>query len=179
MTEPAAVALSRWDAVQIDRTLYEEYVAFTADPAHTWRESSTEQHLTVSAFIFNRDLNRVLLCFHKKGQFWLQLGGHIEQQDTSIFEAAEREAAEESGLSALCPISTDPVDLSRHELSSGFGTCRVHWDVGFAFTTDVIEEIVVSDESEDLRWYPVAELPAPLADGVAHRIAAIRAASSR
>ena len=92
------------------------------------------EHLTASSFIFTPDLENVLLCFHKKGRFWVQLGGHIEPEDVSVSGAALREAVEESGIQTIELISTTPIDLDRHDLGTGFFQCDVHWDVGFAAT---------------------------------------------
>jgi hypothetical protein len=44
-------------------------------------------------------------------------------------------------------------------LSSSFGTCRVHWDVVFAFA-DVEAVPVVSADSEAVAWFGVDRLPA-------------------
>ena len=73
----------------------------------------------------------LLLCFHRKGLFWVQTGGHIEPGDHSVPVAALREAREEAGLTALSLIP-GVLDLDRHELGAAFGPCRTHWDVGFA-----------------------------------------------
>lgn len=176
VVETARETLADWTPPSEDTDLHAEYVDFAEDVDHTFRETSVEQHLTVSAFVFSPDLSQVLLCFHKKGQFWLQLGGHVEPEDASLFAAAMREAAEESGLAEIEPVVSAPADLSRHGLSRGFGTCRVHWDIGFGFTADAAGQIRVSDESEDVRWWPVDRLPTPLADGVERRVAKIRSA---
>src|SRR5665811_1849561 len=86
------------------------------------------EHLTGSCFVLTPDLSRVLLCFHRKGQFWVQLGGHVEPGDASVAAAAYREAREEGGITDLRPFGSMPLDVDRHSLSSGFGACRVHWD---------------------------------------------------
>ena len=90
-------------------------------------------HVTASAFVLSPGLDRVVLCFHRKGGFWVQLGGHVEPGDGSVGAAAEREAREESGLPDLRPIGHGPLDLDRHDLGSGFARCDTHWDVGFGF----------------------------------------------
>jgi 8-oxo-dGTP pyrophosphatase MutT (NUDIX family) len=118
------------------------------------------EHLTASCFVLSPDLSQVLLCFHRKGQFWVQLGGHVESRDKSVAEAAYREAREESGITDIAPFDAVPVDLHRHVLGSSFGTCRVHWDVGFVAFADVDAVPVVSPESEALAWFGVDRLPA-------------------
>lgn len=171
MRESAAATLSQWGSGQVsDDRLLADYREFAADPETTLRETSVGQHLTVSSFVFTEALDRVLLCLHRKGKFWLQLGGHIEAEDGSLLEAAEREAREESGLAGLRALARTPVDLDRHALAAGFGLCQVHWDVGFAFVAEATAALEVSDESEDVQWWPVAELPQGSVAGLGARI---------
>jgi 8-oxo-dGTP pyrophosphatase MutT (NUDIX family) len=171
VAEDSAAALRSWVPIrEVDRHLQREYLEFADDPAHTHRETSAAQHLTASAFVFDPAYERVLLCFHGKGRFWVQLGGHIEQSDATLADAALREAREESGLDRISPVRDSPVDLDRHALSSGFGTCRVHWDVGFAFIADPAAVAVGSEESESVAWWPVDDLPDGSVSGLAGRI---------
>lgn len=172
MHTPVARTLADWTPLTaFDRDLYDDYVAFSADPATTLRETSPAEHLTASAMVFDDELTHVLLCFHRKGRFWVQFGGHIEPGDASLFAAAEREGIEESGVRELTPFSLAPVDLNRHALAAAFGTCRVHWDVGFAFTAPRAAKIVTSDESDDVAWWPVDALPDGAVDGLDTRLA--------
>lgn len=173
--EHALDTLSAWNPLaEADREWIARYRRFAAEPGTAHRESSTAQHLTVSAFVLDPGLERIVLCFHGKGRFWLQLGGHIELADASLLDAARREAREESGLEGLLELSPGPIDLDRHELASGFGTCRVHWDVGFAFVAPGDAEPTTSDESDDVGWFPVEDLPDGCVSGLAERIDKVR-----
>lgn len=167
----AARTLANWPPnTDFDRELYAPYVDFAADPATTHRESSVAQHLTASAFVFDERLENVLLCFHGKGRFWVQLGGHVDLDDASVHDAARREAREESGIDELASLSPAPVDLHRHALSAAFGTCRVHWDMGFAFTAARDAVPTASDESESVAWWPVDALPEGSVSDLAPRL---------
>jgi 8-oxo-dGTP pyrophosphatase MutT (NUDIX family) len=101
----------------------------------------------------------VLLTLHRKGGFWAQLGGHCEPQDDTLAAAALREATEESGVDGLRLIGDAPVDLDRHALSTAFGTCGEHLDVRYAVVAPPGAEPVVSEESDDVVWFPAGELP--------------------
>jgi 8-oxo-dGTP pyrophosphatase MutT (NUDIX family) len=136
------------------------------------RREGGPEHVTASCFVFSPDLRRTLLCFHRKGGFWVQFGGHLEPEDASIAQAALREAREESGIDDLALASEEIVDLGRHELGGGFA-CSVHWDIGFVAVADPEAAITVSHESEDVRWFPVEALPAGSADGLGERVAAV------
>ncbi|MGO4678605.1 NUDIX domain-containing protein [Microbacterium sp. 2MCAF23] len=141
------------------------------------RRDGGAEHVTGSCFVFSPDFTQVLLCFHGKGQFWVQFGGHIEPGDPSIAAAARREAREESGISDLALLSTGIIDLDRHDLNGGFA-CSAHWDIGFAALADPTTSLTaVSEESEDVRWFPVGALPAEIPDGFAKRLAAARVAA--
>jgi 8-oxo-dGTP pyrophosphatase MutT (NUDIX family) len=104
----------------------------------------------------------VLLCLHKKGRFWVQLGGHIESSDTSVAAAALREAREEGGIPGLRPWGTTPLDVNRHALSAAFGPCRTHWDVGYAAVVVPAASPVASPQPD--------RLPTGVVDGLAERL---------
>jgi 8-oxo-dGTP pyrophosphatase MutT (NUDIX family) len=98
----------------------------------------------------------------------VQVGGHVDAEDATVAEAAQREAREETGIPGIELLTGRIADLNRHDLHGGF-SCAAHWDVGFVAIADPGEHIVVSDESEDVRWFPVDALPADSAEGIEHR----------
>ncbi|MBO0895901.1 NUDIX hydrolase [Arthrobacter sunyaminii] len=152
----------------------EEYLRFvtTAGDAALRRDGGPE-HVTGSCFVFSPNFDRVLLCFHRKGQFWVQFGGHLEPQDATVAKAAQREAREESGISDLNLLSSAIMDLDRHDLHGGF-SCSAHWDVGYAAVVSSDVVISVSDESEAVRWFPVSALPAQVPAGFGARLDLVR-----
>lgn len=125
--------------------------------------------------MFTSDLSQVLLCLHKKGRFWVQLGGHIEANDASVADAAFREAREEGGIPGLRPWGRTPLDVNRHGLSAAFGPCHTHWDVGFAAVVDAAVSPVSSAESDDVAWWPTDGLPARVPGGFAERLDTVMA----
>jgi 8-oxo-dGTP pyrophosphatase MutT (NUDIX family) len=163
--ELAAAALDslrNWEPLSpSQRLLREEYTAFVEEGQGDVIFRGGPEHLTGSCFVLTPDLLHVLLCYHRKGQFWVQVGGHVEPGDAGLAAGAFREAREESGITSLVPFEPDgaPVDVHRHALSSRFGTCLVHWDVGFVAFADIEALPVVSEESEAVAWFPVDRLP--------------------
>ena len=156
------------------RDAYLRFVKSAGDAA--LRRNGGLEHVTGSCFVFSPEFDRVLLCFHRKGQFWVQFGGHIESKDASVAEAAQREAREESGIGDLVLLSPAIVDLDRHDLHAGF-SCTAHWDVGFAAAAAPDAEVAVSDESEEVRWFPINELPVQVPAGFCARLERARRAA--
>jgi 8-oxo-dGTP pyrophosphatase MutT (NUDIX family) len=166
--------LQRWrPASSHYETLRHEYIAFARKGPPAFERSGGPAHFTASCFVFNAALTEVLLCFHKKGNFWVQLGGHIDPSDPTVSAAAFREAREESGIEHLRPFQLAPVDIDRHDLGPGFRGCRTHWDVGYAAIGPTTSRVVVSDESDDVRWWPAETLPDAIPPGFAARVSRV------
>jgi len=150
--------------------LRDEYVAFVgASPRSALDRDGGAEHVTASCFVFTPNLEQVLLCFHKKGQFWVQLGGHVEATDISVASAALREAREEGGINDISPVGAI-LDVDRHALGGGFTHCSVHWDIGFGAIARTDPAPSTSAESEDVAWWPVTELPDNVPANFGHRI---------
>lgn len=136
-----------------------------------WKDSS--EHVTASCFLFTPDLEQILLTYHRKGQFWVQFGGHLEKSDVSLDASAVREAREESGINDL-HLHPGIADLDLHRLHGGF-SCTAHWDIGFCAVADPSARYRVSDESEAVGWWPVTALPDRATDDLPSRIARVLA----
>lgn len=160
----AVAVLTAWTAPDDGQEcLRSAYLAHLAThPDGVWK-AGPPVHLTASAVVVDERADRVLLTFHRKGRFWVQPGGHLEPGDTTLADAALREATEETGVAGL-RLLPDPVDLDRHALSTAFGRCAEHLDVRYVAVAPSGAVPVVSDESEDVRWWPWDALPEPAGD---------------
>ncbi len=110
-------------------------------------------HVTASSFIVDPAAGRLLLHHHRRLNRWLQMGGHLEGDETTI-DAALREGAEESGLGDLALLREDIVDLDVHLIPAGKGEPEHrHFDVRYvAFTRQPQSIIIDPNESSDLCW---------------------------
>jgi 8-oxo-dGTP pyrophosphatase MutT (NUDIX family) len=123
-----------------------------------FRECSPD-HLTASMLVLSHDYSQVLLTLHGKAQQWFQFGGHCEASDVTLAGAATREALEESGLAS---IDVDPVPIHLDEHAVPFcaaGPETHHLDVRFLGVAPAHAAHAVSEESLDVRWWPVDALP--------------------
>ncbi|TWJ23913.1 8-oxo-dGTP pyrophosphatase MutT (NUDIX family) [Micromonospora endolithica] len=133
-------------------------------------------HVTASALVLDATGSRVLLCLHGKFHRWVQLGGHCEPGDRTLAGAALREATEESGIAGL-RIDPVPIDVDIHPVGCQGGS--FHHDVRFAVLAPPGAVCAVSDESDDLGWFPPDRLPEPLAGGTAKLVPPALAALRR
>ena len=132
-------------------------------------------HLTAGMIVLSADGRSVLLNLHRKARRWFAFGGHCERDDTTLAGAALREAREESGLTEL-RMAPGPVHLDEHVVPfCAEGVDVHHLDVRFAAAAAPEAEHAVSEESLDVRWWPVDALP-ELEDEMHRLIAAARAA---
>ena len=168
----AVVALSSWQPAQRDPTdrarqaqLREEYLAFLENhPEGVWR-TCRDGHITASAIVVNDSGDRTLLTLHPLVGRWLQLGGHCEPADASLWAAARREAVEESGIAGV-RLSSTPLRLDRHEVRCA-GSTTWHLDVQYLARVPDDAQAAISVESNDLRWWSLTHPPADVDASVA------------
>lgn len=115
-------------------------------------------HFTASGFVSSPDRGSLLLIHHGKLHRWLQPGGHIEKDDTSVEDAVRREVAEETGLSALDRVGTSLVRIDAHPIPErGDEPGHIHIDLAMGFISRTTE-IGVVDEILDAQWVPFERL---------------------
>lgn len=126
-------------------------------------------HITGSAWIFSADRRRCLLAHHRKLDCWLQLGGHADGQP-EVEQVALREAREESGLQHFDLVCIDgallPLDVDVHRIPARWNDegrliedAHEHHDVRFLLIAHPGQEIQLSEESHELAWFSIDEVP--------------------
>ena len=143
------------------------FLAFAKAHADCLLRTCAPGHITASAWILSADGGSVLLTHHRKLDRWLQLGGHVDGE-SKIELAALREAREESGMERFefeawfekwSKGQIVPLDLDVHTIPArGNEPQHEHWDLRFLLRASPGQELARSQESNDLRWVPLAEL---------------------
>jgi 8-oxo-dGTP pyrophosphatase MutT (NUDIX family) len=158
LRDDALTVLSGWPAPTAGQAaLRQRYVDYLAGHASGVFRADRPHHLTASTLVLSADRSAVLLTLHAKARRWFQFGGHLEPDDASLLAAATREATEESGLTGLA-LDPVPVQLSDHEVPF-CGAGVHHYDVRFLALAPADAVHAVSEESLDVRWFPVDALP--------------------
>lgn len=143
---------------QHERDMYETLVRFVETETDCFERHLQIGHITGSAWIIDRNRSQALLTHHFKLDRWLQLGGHADG-DPDILRVALREAREESGLEDIRPISQTIFDVDVHPIPARGGEPRhLHYDVRFLLEADSDAPLVISGESKDLAWIPLADI---------------------
>jgi 8-oxo-dGTP pyrophosphatase MutT (NUDIX family) len=115
-------------------------------------------HVTASALVLDHTGTSTALTLHPRLGRWVQVGGHCEPGDPDLAAAALREAEEESGISGLV-VDPVPAALHVHALTCSLGVPTHHLDVQFLARAPEAATLTRSDESVDLRWWPLDALP--------------------
>jgi len=136
------------------------------DRADSFRRDDPDGHVTASAVVARPFGDRILLVFHRKLDRWLQPGGHVEPDDSSVFDAAVREAREETGLEGFtAPFWDSILDLDVHPIPAfGLEPAHVHYDVRFLLTTEDGGTL-----APDAAWFAPAEIAGVDRDGSLER----------
>jgi len=117
-------------------------------------------HITGSAWIVNEDFSRSLLVLHAKLGRWLQPGGHADG-DENVLNVALREAEEETGLKTFKILSPSFFDIDIHPIPARKDFPEhLHYDIRFLVQASEHDVLMISDESTDLKWFPLGELAA-------------------
>jgi 8-oxo-dGTP pyrophosphatase MutT (NUDIX family) len=161
--DDAVLVLKAYENQEELRQTYLDHLAAHEDGM--WKACGAG-HQTASALVVDPERGRVLLTLHKKLGMWLQMGGHCEPGDTTLAEAALREATEESGIPGLTLLPGGPVRLDRHPIPP---PCHWHLDVQYAALAPVGAVEAISEESLDLRWFAYDEV-ASVADASVVRL---------
>jgi len=116
-------------------------------------------HITASAWVLSYDQSRCVLIHHRKLGRWLQPGGHADG-DSDVVAVALREVQEETGLLVESHDNHQPLDIDVHRIPARVGpTGKIiedahdHHDIRFLFQAVADQQLTLSEESNDVRWF--------------------------
>lgn len=170
--ESTVTALRDWAAPDPGQdALRHAVLAFVLARPDGCRRACVPGHVTASALVISDSADEVLLTLHPRLGRWVQLGGHCEESDPDILAAALREATEESGISDL-RIDPDLAAVHVHPVTCSLGVPTRHLDLQFIAHAPAGAQPAISDESLDLRWWPIDGLPDGADAGLRRLVAA-------
>ena len=120
-------------------------------------------HITVSAWIVDKERKKVLMAYHNIYQSWAWLGGHADGND-NLKEVILKEIEEESGLQTVSFVSDDIFSLeiltvSGHEKRGEYVSSHLHLNVTYLLEADINSPIrIKEDENSQIGWIDVEEI---------------------
>jgi 8-oxo-dGTP pyrophosphatase MutT (NUDIX family) len=142
-----------------ERAMLDDAIGFIESHPDCLERSCLTGHLTGSAWVVNRARTHALLTLHRKLGRWLNPGGHADG-DPDLPAVALREAQEESGLASVRLLRNELYDFDRHQIPEHKGIpAHWHYDFRFIVEADSAEPLVISEESNDLRWVEIGQVP--------------------
>jgi len=133
-------------------------IALITDKADPFNRTDYDPgHITASAIVLSPDGESVVLVSHTRVGLWIQPGGHVEHDDSTLADAARREVEEETGI--ILPKTNSPslVRVDVHEIPPFQSEpSHLHHDMTFGFRTHV-RQIDTRGDSE-WAWCEVLDL---------------------
>lgn len=119
-------------------------------------------HLTASAWVVSPDRRRVLMAYHNIYDSWSWLGGHADG-DRDLLAVALREVREESGLTAVRPVSrsiysVEILTVDGHEKRGAYVSSHLHLNVTYLLEADPAAPVRCKpDENSRVGWFGLEE----------------------
>ena len=124
-------------------------------------------HIVAGGFIYAEKERKFLVLYHKELEMFLYPGGHINENDLNILEAAKREIYEETGLVDLKQyknINNEliPIDIDTHTIKRNIRRNlpeHHHFEFRYLFGIDKIKDINIdTEELGKFKWIDIEEM---------------------
>ena len=140
----------------------EAFIDFIKNNENCLSRENTAGHITVSAWIVNRDKTKVLFCYHNIYNSWSWVGGHADGNE-DLLSVAVKEAREETGAEVLplCDkiFSLEILPVAGHFKKGQYVPSHVHYNVTYLVEADENEDIsVCEDENSAVGWIDISEI---------------------
>lgn len=119
-------------------------------------------HMTASAWVTNRERNKVLMVYHNIYDSWSWCGGHADGE-TDLLHVALKECREETGLTHVRPVSEDIFSLecltvNGHEKRGAYVSSHLHLNITYLLEADENDALAVCEgENSAVRWFTPEE----------------------
>ena len=125
------------------------------------RENLTA-HMTASAWVLSPDRRQVVMVYHNLYHSWSWTGGHADG-DRDLLAVSMREVREESGLTAVRPVSPhiyslEILTVDGHEKRGAYVSSHLHLNVTYLLEADPAAPVRRKpDENSAVAWFGLEE----------------------
>lgn len=119
--------------------------------------------ITSSAFIVNKDKDKVLMVYHNIYTSWSWVGGHVDGEEDLLYVAI-KEAKEETGIKDVSSVSDNILSLDilpvlGHVRKGKYVPPHLHLSVTYLLEADENEQLIIKpDENNGVKWIPVNKI---------------------
>lgn len=119
-------------------------------------------HFTASAFIFNTERTKVLMCEHIIDKSLAWIGGHADGM-ADLLERAKMEIGEETGITQFSTngeiACLTSIAIPGHVKKGAYVSSHLHLDLAYIFVADENEKLESQpDENTGVRWVTFDEM---------------------
>lgn len=118
-------------------------------------------HFSASAFVVNKERNKMVVVYHNIFDGWIYPGGHADGEN-NLLGVAIREVQEETGLTvktlddSIFSIQSAPI--KGHIKKGKYVSSHIHFDVVYLLEADENDILTFrEDESKGVKWIPFEE----------------------
>lgn len=125
---------------------------------NAFSRENTMAHMTASAWVVNKEKNKVLMVYHKIYDSWSWTGGHADGE-TDLLSVAMREVTEETGVVRVRPVSDrifslEVLTVDGHEKKGNYISSHLHFNVTYLLEADEKEELkICEEENKGVAWF--------------------------
>jgi len=126
-----------------------------------YRENNVS-HITVSGWVLNKSLDKILMCYHNIYHSYSWLGGHADG-DENLLGVAIKEVQEESGIQNVVPyseeiFSIESLTVDGHEKRGEYVSSHLHINITYLLIADETQQLIVNEEeNSDVKWFGIDE----------------------
>ena len=119
-------------------------------------------HMTASAWVVNKNRDKVLMAYHRIYDSWSWLGGHCDGEEDCL-KVAMKEVKEEAGVSSVLPLSEnifslEVLSVDSHIRRGEYVPTHLHLNVTYLLQADENEELFIkADENSGVAWFSLDE----------------------
>lgn len=120
-------------------------------------------HFTASNMVFNKTRDKVLMIYHNIYNSWGWTGGHADG-DSDLFNVAQKELQEETGITKFKPLTRDIFALDvggviAHVKRGKFVSAHMHLNATYVFEADEQEILTIkADENSNVAWINISDI---------------------
>ena len=139
----------------------EQFLKFMDTYEDYLTRNNTMGHFSASAFVVNKERNKMIVVYHIIQDGWIAPGGHADGED-DLLSVAVREVEEETSVKNLKVLgdgkimTIDALPVAGHIKRGKYVSSHIHFSAAYIFEADENEPIHIKpDENSQVAWQPL------------------------